>query len=113
MESNCLSLVGECNLQRIEVKPGDQYGQLKVVREVEVSASGKRQILCQCACGNQVTVRLGHLRSGHSTTCGKCGVEYQGKRKTLREWASLYGLKESTLRARLRVMDIGEALKRD
>lgn len=99
-------------MHRIEVKPGDQYGDLKVIREEGVSASGKRQILCQCACGQKVTVRLGHLRSGHSTTCGKCGIEFKGKRKTIREWASLYGLKESTLRARLRNMDIGEALKR-
>lgn len=100
-------------MQRVEVKPGDQYGDLKVIREGEKSASGKRQCLCECSCGQKVLVRLGHLRTGHTTTCGKCGVEYQGKRKTLREWASLYGLKESTLRARLRNMPIGEALKRD
>lgn len=99
-------------MKRIEVKPGDQYGDLKVVREVEVSALGKRQVLCKCECGNQATVRLGHLRSGHSTTCGKCGVEYKGERKTIAQWAEQYGIKESTLRARLKTMDIGEALKR-
>lgn len=99
-------------MQRSEVKPGDEYGDLKIIREAEVSAAGKRQVLCKCACGNQATVRLGHLRSGHSTTCGKCGIEYKGKRKTIREWADEYGLKESTLRARLKVMDLGEALKR-
>lgn len=100
-------------MKRIEVKPNEEYEDLTVIREVEVSASGKRQVLCKCACGNQVTVRLGHLRSGHSRTCGKCGVEYQGKRKTVSEWASLYGLKESTLRARLKSgLPIGEALKR-
>lgn len=97
-------------MKRIEVKPDQEYGDLTVIREVE--SEGKRQVLCKCQCGQQVTVRLGHLRSGHSTTCGKCGIAYQGKRKTVREWASLYGLKESTLRARLKVMDIGEALKR-
>ena len=97
-------------MRRIEVKPGDKYGELKVIREVE--SSGKRQILCKCSCGQQVTVRLGHLRSGHSTTCGKCGIEFKGQRKTISEWASLYGLKESTLRARLKVMDIREALGR-
>lgn len=97
-------------MRRIEVKPGDTYGELKVIREVE--SSGKRQILCKCSCGQQVTVRLGHLRSGHSTTCGKCGIEFKGQRKTISEWASLYGLKESTLRARLKVMDIQEALQR-
>lgn len=97
-------------MRRIEVKPGEEYGDLKVIREVEYS--GKRQMLCKCACGKQVTVRLGHLTSGHSSTCGNCGVEYQGKRKTVRAWAEQYGLKESTLRARLKVMGIEEALKR-
>ena len=99
-------------MKRIEVKPGDKYNDLTVIREVEVSSSGKRQVLCKCACGQQTTVRLGHLTSGHSTTCGKCGIEYKGQRKTITEWAAQYGLKESTLRARLKVMDIGEALKR-
>lgn len=100
-------------MKRVEVEPGEQYGDLTVIREVEASSSGKRQVLCKCACGQQVTVRLGHLRSGHSTTCGKCGIEFKGQRKTVKEWASLYGLKESTLRARLKVMGIEEALKRD
>lgn len=99
-------------MKRIEVKPNDKYESLTVVREVETSSAGKRQVLCNCDCGNEVTVRLGHLRSGHSTTCGNCGIEFQGQRKTVRQWASLYGLKESTLRARLKVMEIGEALKR-
>lgn len=97
-------------MRRIEVKPGDEYGDLKIIREV--ASAGKRHFLCQCACGNKATVRLGHLRSGHSTTCGNCGIEFRGERKTLAEWASLYGLKESTLRARLKVMGIEEALKR-
>lgn len=97
-------------MRRIEIKPGDQYGELTVVREVE--SEGKRQCLCKCQCGQQVVVRLGHIRSGHSTTCGKCGLAYQGQRKTISEWASLYGLKESTLRARLKTMGIQEALKR-
>jgi hypothetical protein len=98
-------------MRRLEIKPGDQYGDLKVISEVE--SEGKRQVLCKCSCGNEVTVRLGHLRSGHSTTCGKCGIPFQGQRKTISAWASLYGLKESTLRARLKSgLDIGEALKR-
>ena len=97
-------------MRRVEVQPGAQYGDLKVIHEVE--SGGKRQFLCECACGNQVTVRLGHLRSGHSMKCGKCGIEYDGERRTIREWASLYGMKESTFRARLKVMGIEEALKR-
>jgi len=98
-------------MQRIEVATGEKYGDLTVVRETG-KVTGKRNFICKCACGNQVTVRLGHLRSGHSTTCGNCGIEHDGQRKTVSEWASLYGLKESTLRARLKVMGISEALRR-
>lgn len=97
-------------MKRIEVQPGTKYGELTAIKEVETK--GKRQFLCQCDCGQKVTVRLGHLRSGHSTTCGKCGILFHGKRKTIRQWAALHGLNESTLRARLKVMPIGEALKR-
>ena len=97
-------------MQRIEVKPGEKHGELTVVREVE--SKGKRQVLCKCSCGNELAVRLSHLRSGHSQTCGRCGIEFNGKRKTLVEWASEYGINKSTLRARLKIMDIGEALKR-
>ena len=97
-------------MRRLEITPGTSYGELKVVREVETK--GKRHFLCKCECGNQVTVRLGHLTSGHSTTCGKCGILFQGKRKTIRQWAALHGMNESTLRARLKVLPIHEALRR-
>jgi transposase-like protein len=97
-------------MRRINVSPGEKYGDLEVVREVE--SKGKRHFLCECSCGKQVTVRLGHLRSGHSSSCGRCGVEYRGERKTIREWADQAGIKESTLRARLKLMPIREALKR-
>jgi len=97
-------------MKRIEIKPGTQYGELTVVCEAETS--GKRCVLCKCSCGNEATVRLSHLRSGHSQTCGRCGIEFNGKRKTLVEWANEYGINKSTLRARLKVMDISEALKR-
>lgn len=98
-------------MHRTVVTPGDKYGELTVVREVEASA-GKRHVLCKCVCGQQKTVRLGHLTSGHSTSCGKCGLLLNGERKTIREWAELHGINKSTLRARLKVMGLEEALKR-
>lgn len=97
-------------MRRIEISNGTCFGDLEVIHEVE--SKGKRRFLCQCACGQQVTARLNHLRSGHTSSCGRCGLEHNGKRKTIREWASLYGLKESTLRARLKLMGIREALER-
>lgn len=99
-------------MRKLEVKPNDQYGELTVVSEAEVSSSGKRQCVCKCSCGAQVTVRLGHLTSGHSSSCGRCGIPFNGKRKTISQWSREYGLNESTLRARLKVMGIEEALKR-
>lgn len=97
-------------MRRIEVNPGDEYGDLTVIQEVE--SSGKRHFLCRCACGRESTTRLSHLRSGHSTSCGQCGIEFNGERKTLRQWAKGAGLKPSTLRARLKIMGMREALKR-
>lgn len=97
-------------MRRIEVRPGDEYGDLEVIREV--GSVGKRQFLCRCECGREVEVRLDHLRSGHTSSCGGCGIEHAGQRKTLREWAESQGIKPTTLRARLKVMGMGEALKR-
>lgn len=97
-------------MQRLEIPAGTAYGDLEVTREIE--SRGKRHFLCRCSCGNEVKVRLDHLRSGHTSSCGGCGVEFGGKRKTVAQWARDKGIKESTLRARLRVMKLGEALER-
>jgi hypothetical protein len=95
-------------MRRVNVVAGDQYGDLTVVREV--ASVGKRRFLCKCSCGRKVEVRLDHLRSGHTSSCGSCGIEYNGKRMTLKEWAYTHGIKESTLRARLKNMSMREAL---
>jgi hypothetical protein len=97
-------------VKRIVVAPGDKYGELKIIREVE--SKGKRRFLCKCDCGQKAVIRLGHLRSGHTTSCGRCGIEFNGKCKTIVEWAREHGLHESTLRARLKLMSLAEALKR-
>ena len=97
-------------MQRVEVLPETVYGDLSVIREVE--SQGKRRFSCRCSCGRQVTVRLDHLRSGHTESCGQCGLELDGKRKTLKAWAASNGINESTLRARLKAMPLREALKR-
>ena len=97
-------------MKKIEVNPGKEFGDLTVIREVP--SEGKRYFVCECSCGRERTVRLGHLRSGHTGSCGGCGIEHDGKRKTLKEWAESHGIKPSTLRARLKVMGMKEALKR-
>lgn len=98
-------------MKKIEVASGAQFGDLVVVREID-QGKGKRKFLCKCSCGASPTVRLDHLRSGHTKSCGNCGIEHNGERMTLREWASFAGVPESTLRSRLKIMDMGEALLR-
>jgi len=64
--------------KRIEVKPGDRYGRLTVIREVEPikwRKYKKRMVLCKCDCGNETTVRLEYLRSGHTKSCGCKSVD--------------------------------------
>ena len=98
-------------MKRIEIAADAQYGDLVVVQEVE-SIAEKRRFLCKCSCGALPVVRLDHLRSGHTQTCGKCGIEFAGERMSLRKWAEMAGVPESTLRARLKTMQMREALLR-
>ena len=97
-------------MKRIEVEAGTKFGDLTIVKEAKTD--GKRKFLCRCQCGAKVEVRLDHLRSNHTSSCGRCGIEHNGKRLTLAEWANLHGIKESTLRMRLKTMDMREALAR-
>lgn len=60
-------------MKRLEVKPGDRYSRLSIVREIEpaVSPSRKhRMFLCLCGCGNQTRVSLNNLRTGAVKSCG-------------------------------------------
>lgn len=98
-------------MKRIEVSPGDFYGDMEVIREIPAKAAGKRLLLCRCSCGNETEVRLAHLRSGQTGTCGHCGMEHKGERKTVKAWAKESGIKPSTLSARLKRMGLGEALE--
>lgn len=55
--------------ERIKVKTGDRYGRLAIVDEIVRREKG-RFFLCQCDCGSESVVRLGHLRNGHTKSCG-------------------------------------------
>ena len=61
--------------RKIQVVPGEKYGKLTVIKEIDpyVSPSGqkKRRVLAQCDCGSEpVEVALNNLRSGLTTSCG-------------------------------------------
>ena len=56
------------------ITPGQRYGRLVVVKEVEqyIPPSGNpaRQVLCKCDCGKETIIRLIRLTNGTTTSCG-------------------------------------------
>ena len=67
------------------LSPGDKYGRLTVIAEVQkVAADGRRYrgALCRCDCGNQTTPRISSLNSGDAQSCGcsRGPPKYQQKR---------------------------------
>lgn len=57
-------------MSMLEIPSGTRFGHLVVIREAERKRGKIRQFLCRCDCGNEKTVVLGDLRSGHTSTCG-------------------------------------------
>lgn len=53
---------------------GEVYGRLKVL-ELYSNIKYQKRWLCRCACGTEKTVQQGHLRSGHTKSCGCINVE--------------------------------------
>ena len=63
-----------CNKQKyidslkIDVKSGDKYGFLTIIKEIE--PRGHRRFECLCECGKIVEISLSDLRSQHTQSCG-------------------------------------------
>ena len=49
---------------------GNTYTYLTVIERAENTKEGRARWLCQCKCGNMVTVLGKHLRSGNTKSCG-------------------------------------------
>jgi len=66
-------------MKKVEIKSGDKYGRLTIVKEVEpdIEPSGRkyRKFSCLCECGNQKNIVLKSLRNGLSTSCGCYRIE--------------------------------------
>ena len=67
------------------INPGDNYGRLTVIAEVQkAAADGKRYraALCRCDCGKETTPRISSLNSGDAQSCGcsRGQPKYQHKR---------------------------------
>ena len=72
-------------IMRHVLSPGDKYGRLTVIAEVQkVAADGKRYraALCRCDCGKQTAPRISSLRAGDAQSCGcsRGPPKYQQKR---------------------------------
>jgi hypothetical protein len=53
------------------VPEGQQFGELTALREGPPTGSrGRRTIVCKCSCGQEKTIALEKLRSGHTRSCG-------------------------------------------
>ena len=59
---------------KINIIPGQRYGRLTIIKEVEpyVTPKGKpaRQVLCKCDCGNESILPLARLTNGITVSCG-------------------------------------------
>lgn len=53
----------------IAIPPDTVFGRLTVIEETR-TPGGRRAMACRCECGQMTTVPVGHLRSGHTKSCG-------------------------------------------
>lgn len=60
---------------------GRRFGRLKVIERAE-SKNGHVMWLCDCECGNKVTIKGIHLTSGHTQSCGCAKIEMHTRRLT-------------------------------
>lgn len=69
------------------VSPGDKFGRLTVIQEVEPDRHGFRMFKCQCDCGTVKVVRAVHSKSARAKSCGclirERSVEAAKKKNTL------------------------------
>ena len=61
---------------------GKIFGRLLVMKESGHTKCGKVKWLCRCSCGRKTTVNSGHLKSGHTRSCGCLSIETTTTRNT-------------------------------
>lgn len=54
--------------KRLAVNPGDRFGKLTIIKEIDQITA--RRFLCKCDCGNTSIVRLNNLTGGTTKSCG-------------------------------------------
>ncbi len=50
------------------------YGKLRVLELSHIAKNGQQMWKCLCECGQETIVQQGHLRGGHTKSCGKCNT---------------------------------------
>ncbi len=85
----------EAARRTVSVTPGDRYHRLVVIAEIQRKS---RSVLCRCDCGGETVVRLDHIRSGQTTSCGCVSRKMLGDRSrthglrrhpAYRSWSSM------------------------
>lgn len=70
----------------LEIKSGQRFGRLTVLTETAnqkyLSGQTQRFFICRCDCGNITKVRLMHLTTGKTKSCGCLKKEFHKQVKT-------------------------------
>ena len=80
-------LINYIVMRKLEVKKGDKYGRLTVMREsapfIRENGYKRRLVLCLCDCGEEKIIGLNDVRTGHTKSCGCYSKEVtSGNKKT-------------------------------
>lgn len=67
----------------MDIKIGQKFGRLTVVKRIENRKSGHSAWLCKCDCGNYKEVTTCHLKDNHTKSCGCLKNKYNAKSKRL------------------------------
>lgn len=59
----------------MKIKSGDKFGRLTVLGSSPPTRKYDYRFDCACECGNTVSVQSGHLKSGHTRSCGCLHLE--------------------------------------
>ena len=72
---SCGCFYKEVMNKKVEKHIGDKYDRLLIISPTYVKKGDHQTYLCQCDCGNAAIVSIGHLRSGHTKSCGCLTIE--------------------------------------
>ena len=69
-----------CGCTRSGIKPGDKFSRLTVIkRDIQNQPYGRISWICQCECGNYITVIGKSLKDGNTKSCGCLNIENRVK----------------------------------